>query len=303
MPIIEIKNLSKKYYLNEHRYNNLREITPGTIRDSLLGKRAKKERGEFIYALKDINLDINKNEILGVIWPNGAGKSTLLKIISQITPPTTGTIKIRGRVSSLLEIGTGFHPELTGRENIFLNGAILGMTRLEIKKKFDDIVEFSGIKRFLDTPIKRYSSGMYVRLAFSVSAHMDPDILIIDEVLSVGDIKFQQKCIGKMNDLTRESGRTILFVSHNIDAVLDLCGKCVLLDKGMIIKIGDTADVVDYYLNQSREEPDGTIPDHKHIKGSREIIINKIKLYNQDGIIDDSFHMNEPIRIDLKIAE
>ena len=208
-----------------------------------------KDQKEEFWALDNVSFNVKRGEIIGIIGPNGAGKSTLLKILSQITPPTTGEIKISGSVGSLLEVGTGFHPELTGRENIFLNGAILGMTRKQTARKFNEIVEFSGIGKFLDTPVKHYSSGMYVRLAFSVAAHMEPDILIVDEVLAVGDAEFQKKCLGKMNDITKSDGRTIIFVSHNLDAIERLCTKTILLKKGKIIKVGETSDVINYYLN------------------------------------------------------
>jgi lipopolysaccharide transport system ATP-binding protein len=189
-----------------------------------------------------------KGEVVGIVGKNGAGKSTLLKILSQITPPTTGEIKIHGTVGSLLEVGTGFHPELTGRENIFLNGAILGIKKKDIIKKFNEIVEFAGIEKFLDTPVKHYSSGMYVRLAFSVAAHMETDILIIDEVLAVGDAEFQKKCLGKMEDITKKEGRTILFVSHNMEAVRELCSKCIQLKNGMVERIGKTDEIINHYL-------------------------------------------------------
>ncbi|MBU0619511.1 ABC transporter ATP-binding protein, partial [Patescibacteria group bacterium] len=220
MPIIEVKNISKKYNITHQQggYVALRDVLTNVFKNPFqfaknkakqaIGKAGKEE----FWALKDINFSVEQGEIIGIIGPNGAGKSTLLKILTQITPPTTGEIKMRGRVASLLEVGTGFHPELTGRENIFLNGAIMGMTKKEINAKFNDIVEFSGIEKFLDTPVKRYSSGMHVRLAFSVAAHLEPDILLIDEVLAVGDADFQKKCLGKMEEVTKKDGRTILFV-------------------------------------------------------------------------------------------
>ena len=255
-PIIEIKNLGKKYNITHQRggYIALRDVLMNVLKSplSFLKSKAKQVAGmetkEEFWALKDINFEVQKGEIIGIIGSNGAEKSTLLKILSQITPPTFGEVVIRGRVGSLLEVGTGFHPELTGRENVFLNGAILGMTRSEMAKKFDAIVEFAGIEKFLDTPVKYYSSGMYVRLAFSVAAHLDPDILIIDEVLAVGDAEFQKKCLGKMEEVTKQEGRTILFVSHNMGAIRQLCNRCVLLQNGKIIKLGMTEDVVSYYL-------------------------------------------------------
>lgn len=254
MSIIEINNISKKYRIShqEGGYVALRDVLTNIYKKPLRFLRNKVfKRGtkEDFWALKDISLDVEQGEALGIIGPNGAGKTTLLKILSRITPPTTGSIKLRGRTASLLEVGTGFHPELTGRENIFLNGAILGMSKVEIKKKFDEIVEFSGIKKFLDTPVKRYSSGMFVRLAFAVAAHLEPEILLIDEVLAVGDAEFQKKCLGKMDDITKKGGRTILFVSHNMAAVQNLCNRCLFIDKGKIKMIGETKKVIEKYLS------------------------------------------------------
>lgn len=257
MSIIEIKNIGKKYDITHQRggYIALRDVLTNTFRHpfKFIFHKTKQITGlikkEEFWALKDINFTVQPGEVIGIIGANGAGKSTLLKILSQITPPTTGEIKINGRVGSLLEVGTGFHPELTGRENIMLNGAILGMRKNEIAKKFDAIVEFAEIGKFLDTPVKYYSSGMYVRLAFSVAAHMEPDILIVDEVLAVGDAEFQKKCLGKMEEVTKKEGRTILFVSHNMSAINRLCNKCILLRKGQIIKYGPTKEVMDCYLN------------------------------------------------------
>jgi lipopolysaccharide transport system ATP-binding protein len=255
-PIIEVKNLGKKYNIGERQgYVALRDVLTNIAKSPLkwFGGKVQsvvgKENPSDFWALKDINFTVEQGEVLGIIGRNGAGKSTLLKILSQITPPTTGEIRLKGRVGSLLEVGTGFHPELTGRENIYLNGAILGMRKKEIEKKFDEIVEFSGVEKFLDTPVKRYSSGMYVRLAFSVAAHLEPDILIIDEVLAVGDAEFQKKCLGKMEDVTKKDGRTVLFVSHNMGAVQRLCSKCILLDGGKITAQGPTSKVVSNYLN------------------------------------------------------
>lgn len=225
--------------LRDEMMNFLRHPTPSFSR----------EKTEKFYALKDVSFSVKEGESVGIIGANGAGKSTLLKILSRVTPPTKGEIRLRGRISSLLEVGTGFHPELTGRENIFLNGAVLGMAHKEIRKKFDEIVDFAEVEKFLDTPVKHYSSGMYMRLAFSVAAHLEPEILIVDEVLAVGDAKFQKKCLGRMSD-AGNSGRTILFVSHNMAAVGDLCKKAILLDKGKIIQIGQTAKVIATYLSR-----------------------------------------------------
>jgi len=256
MAIISVNNVSKKYLLGATtRHDTLRDQIMHKL--SLLAGRKttpvqqKQENVDFIWALKDVNFNVEKGDVFGIIGRNGAGKSTLLKILSRITEPTEGEIRYRGRVGSLLEVGTGFHPELTGRENVFLNGSILGMRKEEIKKNFDEIVAFAEVEKFLDTPVKRYSSGMYVRLAFSVAAHFEPEILIIDEVLSVGDIGFQKKCLGKMQNIAGH-GRTVLFVSHNLAAVRSLCNKCILIESGKIVEAGPTDKVLDRYLeNQS----------------------------------------------------
>ncbi len=256
-PIIEVKNIGKKYTINHQRgnYVALRDILAGAFRNpfSFLKRNIKGvfETKEPFWALKDVSFTVNKGEVIGIIGRNGAGKSTLLKILSRITPPTTGEINIHGTVGSLLEVGTGFHPELTGRENIFLNGAILGMKKAEIVQKFDEIVAFAGIEKFLDTPVKYYSSGMYVRLAFSVAAHLDPDILIVDEVLAVGDAEFQKKCLGKMEEITQKEGRTILFVSHNMSAIRKLCKKTIWLQNGSIVEHGDTENILKKYNNEN----------------------------------------------------
>jgi len=261
IPIIDIKGLSKSYILShegQEQYVALRDvITRGakkilTLGNIFGGSNHKTTKEEF-WALNDVDLKIHAGDRLGIIGRNGAGKSTLLKIISRITEPTKGEVKIRGRVASLLEVGTGFHPELTGRENIFLNGAILGMTRAEIKRKFDEIVDFAEIERFLDTPVKRYSSGMYVRLAFSVAAHLEPEILVVDEVLAVGDAQFQKKCLGKMEHVSNREGRTVLFVSHNMSAMQALCNKGVLLDRGQLKFEGQMGDTITHYLKQFTE--------------------------------------------------
>lgn len=259
--IIEIKNVGKKYNITHQRgrYIALRDILANILHNPFRFAKHKAKQivgfatKEEFWALRNINLDINRGEIVGIIGPNGAGKSTLLKILTGITPPTEGEITMRGKVASLLEVGTGFHPELTGRENIFLNGAILGMTKKEIVKKFDAIVEFAGIEKFLDTPVKYYSSGMYVRLAFSVAAHLEPDILLVDEVLAVGDAEFQKKCLGKMEEVSKKSGRTILFVSHNMGAIQNLCKKTILINHGELEMVGETGKVIDYYLNHNKK--------------------------------------------------
>jgi lipopolysaccharide transport system ATP-binding protein len=244
-PIIEVRNLSKRYQLGSIGATSIREEA-SRLWDRMRGV-PHPDAKEF-WALRDVSFDVQPGEVVGVIGRNGAGKSTLLKILSRITEPTSGTAKLRGRVASLLEVGTGFHPELTGRENVFLNGAILGMTRAEVRRKFDEIVAFAEVDQFIDTPVKRYSSGMYVRLAFAVAAHLEPEILIIDEVLAVGDAHFQLKCIGKMDDVAR-NGKTVIFVSHIMGTVAKLCTRCVLLAHGKIVGLGPTADIVARYLS------------------------------------------------------
>ncbi len=263
-----------------------------------LGEKIKKD---FFYALKDINFSVNEGEVLGIIGKNGAGKSTLLKVLSRITYPTDGQIKIRGRVASLLEVGTGFHPELTGRENIFLNGAILGMSRKEIKLKFDEIVSFSGVSKFIDTPVKHYSSGMYVRLAFSVAAHLEPEILVIDEVLAVGDAEFQKRCLGKMKDVASQ-GRTVLFVSHNMAAVKSFCTKSILLDKGEISFIGETDIAVGKYLKQNMNSKEGLVHyfDQQIFKNNESLSIDKFSIEESNGRVTEAFKRSD--QIDYKIV-
>lgn len=255
---IKVDRLGKKYLLRHQavgrRYVALRDVltekAKSLFRNGKTGPASPKL--EEFWALKDVSFEVKPGEAVGIIGRNGAGKSTLLKLLSRITEPTTGRIRLRGRVASLLEVGTGFHPELTGRENIFLNGAILGMNRLEIKKKFDEIVAFAEVEKFLDTPVKRYSSGMYMRLAFAVAAHLEPEILVVDEVLAVGDAEFQKKCLGKMNTVA-EQGRTVLFVSHNLQAVRQMCRQVVLLKQGRVAFAGDTHTGITCYLNQSAD--------------------------------------------------
>jgi lipopolysaccharide transport system ATP-binding protein len=269
--IITVENLSKRYII-EHapaaqgykRYTALRDVIGDELRKlarkalvAARDQRAVRSREiEEFWALKDVSFEVEPGEVLGVIGRNGAGKSTLLKILSRITEPTGGRVTLRGRVASLLEVGTGFHPELTGRENIYLNGAILGMTKAEIRSKFDEIVAFAEVERFLDTPVKRYSSGMYVRLAFAVAAHLEPEILLVDEVLAVGDIEFQKKCLGKMSDVSRREGRTVLFVSHNLAAVEALCTRCILVSSGEIRASGPAHEIVPFYVRLHRKAKD-----------------------------------------------
>ena len=257
-PIIEVENLSKRYKLGQLNARSLREEAEQFFA-RFRNKRARSD-GELsgenteIWALKDISFSVPAGEVVGIIGRNGAGKSTLLKILSRITDPTTGEARICGRIASLLEVGTGFHPELTGRENIYLNGAILGMTRAEVKAKFDEIVAFAEVERFLDTPVKRYSSGMYVRLAFAVAAHLEPEILIVDEVLAVGDAEFQKKCLGRMRSVSRREGRTVLFVSHNLTAINSLCQRVILMNSGQTQQIGPAQDITRLYLTSGNNE-------------------------------------------------
>ncbi|MGZ8214270.1 MAG: ABC transporter ATP-binding protein [Methylosarcina sp.] len=273
---IKVENLGKKYLIgheNATAYRTLRDSLSNSVRSFARRFRHPVQANpgttdlEEFWALQEINFEIKPGERIGIIGRNGAGKSTLLKILSRITAPTTGKAVIHGRVASLLEVGTGFHPELTGRENIFLNGAILGMRKAEIKSKFDEIVAFAEVEKFLDTPVKRYSSGMYVRLAFAVAAHLEPEILIVDEVLAVGDAQFQKKCLGKMEAVSKE-GKTLLFVSHNMAAVTKLCGRGIYLSEGRLHTAGDTADVVRIYLQDSARKADVKLSERKDRQGS-----------------------------------
>jgi lipopolysaccharide transport system ATP-binding protein len=266
--IITVENLSKKYLVGHntggnggYRYTALRDVVGREVRnlarktiDAVRGRQiVQGDEVEEFWALKKVSFEVERGEILGIIGRNGAGKSTLLKILSRITEPTEGRVTLRGRVASLLEVGTGFHPELTGRENIYLNGAILGMTRAEIRRKFDEIVAFAEVERFLDTPVKRYSSGMYVRLAFAIAAHLEPEILVIDEVLAVGDTEFQKKCLGKMDEVSHEKGRTVLFVSHNLAAVAEMAGRALLLEAGSVAVDGPIAEAISTYLSKGSQ--------------------------------------------------
>lgn len=304
-PIIKAKGIGKKYNINHHKggYIALRDILTNVFKNpfSFLKEKSKQIFGidtkEEFWALKDVNFEIMRGEVVGIIGKNGAGKSTLLKILSQITPPTTGEIRINGTVGSLLEVGTGFHPELTGRENIFLNGAILGMKKREIVNKFDAIVAFAGVEKFLDTPVKYYSSGMYVRLAFSVAAHMDTDVLIIDEVLAVGDAEFQNKCLKKMKEITEEERRTILFVSHNMEAVRELCSKTILLEAGRINTIDTTSKVLHIYGKTNNNIQETTIPITLSPKNT-----NKELIFNTTWIELDGGHITNIIDHDKNFS-
>jgi lipopolysaccharide transport system ATP-binding protein len=270
--VISMENLSKSYQLGSintgtfygdlnRRWAKLRGLPDPYLK---IGEKDHGNRqGEILWALRDINFQVQQGEALGIIGRNGAGKSTLLKVLSRVTAPTSGEVKIKGRIASLLEVGTGFHPELTGRENIYLNGAIMGMDKAEISRKFDEIVDFSAIEKFIDTPVKRYSSGMYVRLAFAVAAHLEPEILIVDEVLAVGDAQFQKKCMGKMGEVASQ-GRTVLFVSHNMSSVAQLCNRGILLNSGQIVTVGSIGDVVDTYMRTVSEESVNEVVFHEH---------------------------------------
>lgn len=305
--VISVENLSKKYIIShqrQERYTTLRDVLTnsakrfaGKLRHPFPAPGNDPTHEEF-WALNGVSFDIRQGERVGIIGRNGAGKSTLLKILSRITEPTSGRVSIKGRVASLLEVGTGFHPELSGRENIFLNGAILGMSKAEIKSKLDEIVAFSEIDKFLDTPVKRYSSGMYVRLAFAVAAHLEPEILIVDEVLAVGDAQFQKKCLGKMNEVGTE-GRTVLFVSHNVSAIKQLCSTCVWLDNGAVREIGPTEVVTDAYMlsGSSGLGSEVALPDDPEKLAQ----LTKMRLLNHDGVVTHKFDCDKPVGIELNI--
>ncbi len=276
-PVIQVKDLSKCYQIRSTApkpYHSLREDLVDGFKGLLRGKWGQSQSEDF-WALKDVSFDVNQGEVVGIIGRNGAGKSTLLKILSRIVRPTSGEVMIRGRVGSLLEVGTGFHPELTGRENIFMNGAVLGMKRAEIVRKFDEIVAFAEVEKFLDTPVKFYSSGMYVRLAFAVVAHLEPEILIVDEVLAVGDIEFQKKCLDKMEAVSKNEGKTVLLVSHNVASVRSLCQRTIMLHKGNICLFGCTKDVINHYLDNSRNYSSVFIWDESNTPNSSSIQLLK----------------------------
>ena len=262
--------------------------------------RSSKAESNYVWALENINFEVKQGEVLGIIGKNGAGKSTLLKLLSRVTSPTTGEIKTKGRIASLLEVGTGFHPELTGRENIYLNGAILGMTKAEIKKKEEEIVEFSGCQRYIDTPVKRYSSGMRVRLAFAVAAHLEPDILVIDEVLAVGDAEFQKKAIGKMQDISNSEGRTVLFVSHNMAAVKNLCTRALVLEHGKIVFEGSQNDAVNFYLSNEKQKHQVNLASRTDRKGNQKMTVSDISFFNKNG--DEVFEVISGDYLKIRIS-
>lgn len=295
-PIIEVTNLGKKYSKGSFLpYHSLRDSINNVFKP---GK--KKENDEF-WALKDVNFKVMRGESVGIIGRNGAGKSTLLKILSQITPPTMGKVTMRGRVASLLEVGTGFHQELTGRENIYLNGAILGMSRVEINRKFKEIVEFAEIGDFLDMQVKHYSSGMYMRLAFAVAAHLESEILIVDEVLAVGDAEFQKKCLGRMDEVAKKEGRTVLFVSHNMGAIRDLCSKTIYVSNGRLLSFGQTKGVIKKYLDDSSKNVAyGLLPNFEERSGSGAVRVEKISITNKKG--ESSIYSFDKLRISVNLS-
>ncbi len=308
--MIRVEGLGKKYVLGRNRsserYTALRDVFANMAKAPLRrwrngAARAEAAEDEEFWALRDVNFEVRRGDVVGIIGRNGAGKSTLLKVLSRITEPTTGRVSLRGRVASLLEVGTGFHPELTGRENIFLNGAILGMHRSEIRTKFDEIVAFAEVEKFLDTPVKRYSSGMYVRLAFAVAAHLEPEILIVDEVLAVGDAEFQRKCLGKMQDVAKGEGRTVLFVSHNMAAVAQLCGWCIVLAHGCAREFSSVEKAISLYLHtqDDRLSLDVLSRNYRHIAGVQ--IVNDSLPSEVDESAAAEVFFGEPLQIVVKL--
>lgn len=312
MTILQAINISKQYRLGNvgtgtlsHDLNRFWHKVRGRedpyLKIGLVNDRSSKVKSEYVWALKDINFEVKQGEVLGIIGKNGAGKSTLLKILSRVTSPSTGVIKTRGRIASLLEVGTGFHPELTGRENVFLNGAILGMRRAEMISKLDEIIEFSGCAMYIDTPVKRYSSGMKVRLAFAVAAHLEPEILVIDEVLAVGDAEFQKKAIDKIQNISQQKGRTVLFVSHNMAAVQSLCTRAILLENGTIAASGEVNDIIETYLRIFEGDKTSLIKcfRNKERSGTGRIKVEKVAL-----IVEDNYSFlisGKPLRIDFHL--
>jgi lipopolysaccharide transport system ATP-binding protein len=310
--VIKAENLGKSYIIGhekQERYTALRDVLSNKVRQISSKTRQIFKGGQLItgneleefWALKNINFEIKQGDRVGIIGRNGAGKSTLLKVLSRITEPTTGKVHLKGRVASLLEVGTGFHPELSGRENIYLNGAILGMSRVEIRKKFDAIVDFSGVEKFLDTPVKKYSSGMYVRLAFAVAAHLEPEILIIDEVLAVGDTEFQKKCLGKMEDVSTKEGRTVLFVSHNMGMIAKLCNVGILLNQGNILAQGSVKNIVEKYLSSNQSSENKYIATEKEIKNKCNYF-KKIIVLNNKNEATSSFAFDEKIKLNFEFT-
>ena len=307
--ILIAQNISKQYRLGlvgtgtlSHDLNRwwhkIRGKEDPFLKIGEVNDRSSKGNSQYVWALKDINFEVKQGEVLGIIGKNGAGKSTLLKILSRVTAPTTGEIKTKGRIASLLEVGTGFHPEMTGRENVFLNGAILGMTKKEIQSKLNEIIDFSGCERYIDTPVKRYSSGMTVRLAFAVAAHLDPDILVIDEVLAVGDAEFQKKAIGKMQDISTGEGRTVLFVSHNMAAVKSLCTRAIVLENGKSVFEGKTNEAIDFYLKSGVENKSALYVNESPKDGSD---ILEVSMRDSKNNISGFFGFDDQIVLKIKI--
>ena len=302
--VIRVENLSKRYRIGSSqghfKYGSLRDSLANAAKAPFRRLRsssdsANKDPG-YIWALKDVSFEVKQGDVLGIIGRNGAGKTTLLKILSRITKPTEGQVRLRGRVGSLLEVGTGFHPELTGRENIYLNGAVLGMKRAEIDSKFDEIVDFSEIEDFLDTPVKHYSSGMYMRLAFAVAAHLEPEILLVDEVLAVGDAAFQKKCLGKMGEVARE-GRTVLFVSHNIPAIVRLCRRSIWIHRGQVVRDGDSEQVTNAYINENVQPTSFVMlsPDPE-----KSMCLRRVSVMNQQGENSNRLPMDQPFYVQIE---
>jgi lipopolysaccharide transport system ATP-binding protein len=303
---IQVLNLSKAYQLGEigtgslsrdleRWFAKIRGKEDPYLQVGQENDRTKKGTSDVVWSLKDINFEIEQGSAVGIIGRNGAGKSTLLKLLSRVTSPTTGEINVKGRIASLLEVGTGFHPELSGRENIFLNGAILGMRKKEIQGKFDEIVDFSGVERYIDTPVKRYSSGMYVRLAFAVAAYLESEILIVDEVLAVGDAEFQKKCLGKMGDISKGEGRTVFFVSHQMGSIAQLCSSCMYLHQGKLLKYGKTDQIIDQYINQGRSEIGATY--RRKSEPNQNIFIQSASVVDKEHKEENIFRHDEPITI------
>lgn len=310
--IIKVEKLGKQYRLGNvgtgtlsHDINRWWHKVRGNedpyLKIGDVNDRASSGGSEYVWALKDINFEVKQGEILGIIGKNGAGKSTLLKLLSRVTAPTAGKITCHGRIASLLEVGTGFHPELTGKENIFLNGAILGMSKKEIASKFDEIVDFAGCTKYINTPVKRYSSGMYVRLAFAVAAHLEPDILVVDEVLAVGDAEFQKKAIGKMQEVSQGQGRTVLFVSHNMASIQNLCNKVLVMETGTTTFLGDTSDGIDYYMNTNRSPNQLTIDKIKNRTGNGGLRFIDIQFKNHLNHKTSDIFTGNLLNIDLEI--
>jgi lipopolysaccharide transport system ATP-binding protein len=296
-PVIEIKQLGKKYRIGKSEsYLALRDVLHHRVK-SLFS--SNQQKSSTFWALDDISFEVKQGERVGIIGRNGAGKSTLLKILSRVTWPTTGSATIRGRLASLLEVGTGFHPELTGRENIFFNGSILGLKKAEISRQFDAIVDFSGVQQFLDSPLKYYSSGMQLRLAFAVAAHLEPEVLLIDEVLAVGDLEFQKKCIGKIEEVSRDHGRTILFVSHNMSYIASLCDTAILLDKGKMVTMDKSTKVVSAYLNQDTRRAAEITWKENERPGNNIVRLQSLRLVDTNGKTSDTFPITETVGIEM----